>query len=197
MAAVDRALLPRGQAVLRTLHALLIAGTHALSRAFHGGRLIEDRTYRRGLMAGLAAGAATVLCLLPTALRLLKAVHGGPTAVLYEGDGYLVHALRAAVPPALAVWAALSISAARLRREKTALLAFELILRALIGLGLVSLGELLLPGSLALYLLRGESGTMFSWYALWFIAAALFYHAPTLRRFTAVWLPENQEGNKP
>ena len=197
MAAVDRALLPRGQAVLRTLHALLIAGTHALSRAFHGGRLIEDRTYRRGLMAGLAAGAATVLCLLPTALRLLKAVHGGPTAVLYEGDGYLVHALRAAVPPALAVWAALSISAARLRREKTALLAFELILRALIGLGLVSLGELLLPGSLALHLLRGESGTMFSWYALWLIAAALFCHAPTLRRFTAAWLPENQEGNKP
>lgn len=196
MAAVDRALLPIGQELLCALHALLNAGSHVISRWFHGGRLIEDRVRRRCLWAGLAAGAATLFYLLPTALRLLKAVRGGPTAVLYEGDACLIHALRAAVPPALAVWAALGISTARFRKGSTPLLALELALRGVIGLGLVALGEQLLPGDLALYLLRGESGTMFSWYALWSLAALLFYHSPTLRRFTAAWLPESQEGSE-
>ena len=202
MAAVDRVLLPRGHALLRAAHAWLHCTAHALKRWFHGGRPVEDRAHRRAAWAALAAGAATLLGLLPTVLPLLRAVHGTPTAVLYEGMNELVHALRAALACALAVWTAAGIGIARSRAEGAPLLSLELGLRAVIGLALVALGELLVPGDFALFLLRGDSGTMFSWYALWTLAAALFHHAPTLRRFTAAWLPEtdttdSQEETKP
>ena len=114
----------------------------------------------------------------------------------------LVNALRAALACALAVWTAAGICIERSRAEGAPLLSLELGLRAVIGLALVALGELFVPGDFALFLLRGDSGTMFSWYALWTLAAALFHHAPTLRRFTAAWLPETetsdiQEGSTP
>lgn len=202
MAAVDRVLLSRGRALLRFGHAWLHCTLSALKRWFHGGSPVEDRAYRRAAWAALAAGAAALLGLLPTALPLLRAVHGTPTAVLYEGWNYLVHALRAALACTLAVWTAAGIGIARARTGRTPLLLAELGLRAVIGAGIVAIGELLQPGDLALFLLRGDSGTMFSWYALWLFAAALFHHGPTLRRFTAAWLPESdtsdiQEGSTP
>jgi len=193
MAAVDRALLGRGRALLRAGHAWLNCSSHALSRAFHGGRLVEDRGHRRGLLAGLAAGLAVLLALLPTALSLLGNVRGAPTAVLYEGNTCLIHALRAALPCALAVWTASGIGTERRRMGKTPLLLPELALRAVIGAGLVALGVLLYPGDLARLLLWGDSGTMFTWYALWLLAAALFHHGPTLRRFCDFWLQEGSD----
>jgi len=62
-----------------------------------------------------------------------------------------------------------------------------------IGAGLVALGVLLYPGDLARLLLWGDSGTMFTWYALWLLAAALFHHGPTLRRFCDFWLQEGSD----